>query len=891
MTSSVDTTLPADGAAVSKSAFRANHTTIATELNHGGFTTNTPTNYSAADTQVDTHIAGIDTALTTINSSISTNTSNISTNTTNISTNSSDITTAQADIVTLEGEIVHGGTTTHTAVNYTAANTEVTSHIAGIDTKLGDFNLTDLADTPAAYSNTQFLQSTASGTQWANPSASGGNYTRTEAGAREQSLAQLAQNIGFNPMEFGAYADGTLHTVQDWITAGDYADLAAVQVDYPLVTATTESADWAAIQQCCYLAAAIEGTNEAAGLVYIPAGEYVVNETIRVTGFNNPTLLMSIKVIGAGSGYSNNTNAATIIRSTANDRPVIDMTNCRGGYIGHIHIVGPNTVSGTYTEGPPSWDRSDYITGGSTSGTQNAQCGLSIDGYSSTKPTTSWGNAAGFWGRTRNSDQVVIDTVSINDCVVGLGCHIANGTAQGDNINIYNLYVYGAAFAVSIGNSQARGINFYGGRVQGVHTVFTGVHHGNQHKGSFNVTGMEFIFCTVIAYIDTEVGAHSFKDIECEVCNMFCYTEGQGFGSAHGTNSVPTWRNSVEVINGRWGFYVDSEAASSPIFARCRGGGIHFTNFYFDFYGGIPVAAKQQHALNFGGAAPYVTFDNCLFKAPRTDEATRPTIPYIGVKPGDNNNPSFQSCTWLKPGAGEGPPVQPMLCSRMEPPTALPDRFFSHYGVGMIQDRRGDSYVPYWPGGHANNPSMYQQTISNITVTAGTRTVVFDPADTDVFIIGDIVTWKTINDTGSTYDYLLGGDEVLMLRVTANDGTTVTCSMMYDSATYDASFTGPVYIAMTPFSPGTTATATTSGTTLTMGTGNAQNIFQDGDWIFSDSLAAGTRITSVDSSSSCTINKSQTVTPAERIGGPVQFNSVRLGSVSGSVATANILGS
>lgn len=47
--------------------------------------------------------------------------------------------------------------------------------------------------------------------------------------------------------DFGAIGDGTLHPVSEWIGAGKrYASLAALQVDYPHVTATTDSIDWAA---------------------------------------------------------------------------------------------------------------------------------------------------------------------------------------------------------------------------------------------------------------------------------------------------------------------------------------------------------------------------------------------------------------------------------------------------------------------------------------------------------------------------------------------------------------------------------------------------------------------------------------------------------------------
>lgn len=61
---------------------------------------------------------------------------------------------------------------------------------------------------------------------------------------------------------FGAFNDGTRHTVAEWISAGTYASLAAVTAVFPHVTAATDSADWAALVQAKRLC---EG-------VFVPAG-------------------------------------------------------------------------------------------------------------------------------------------------------------------------------------------------------------------------------------------------------------------------------------------------------------------------------------------------------------------------------------------------------------------------------------------------------------------------------------------------------------------------------------------------------------------------------------------------------------------------------------------
>lgn len=68
--------------------------------------------------------------------------------------------------------------------------------------------------------------------------------------------------------DYGAIADGTLHTVQEWVTSGRFSGLAAIQVAYPHVTALTDSIDWAAVQAAL---------NKVGGSVYCRAGVYVSN--------------------------------------------------------------------------------------------------------------------------------------------------------------------------------------------------------------------------------------------------------------------------------------------------------------------------------------------------------------------------------------------------------------------------------------------------------------------------------------------------------------------------------------------------------------------------------------------------------------------------------------
>lgn len=90
--------------------------------------------------------------------------------------------------------------------------------------------------------------------------------------------------------DFGAIGDGTLHTVAEWIipgALGRYVSLAALQADYPHVTATTDSIDWAAIQ----------ATINAHAGAFVPksASHYITNKPITVSA-------NFVELVGSGVG-------------------------------------------------------------------------------------------------------------------------------------------------------------------------------------------------------------------------------------------------------------------------------------------------------------------------------------------------------------------------------------------------------------------------------------------------------------------------------------------------------------------------------------------------------------------------------------------------------------
>lgn len=80
-------------------------------------------------------------------------------------------------------------------------------------------------------------------------------------------------------LDYGGYGDGSAHTVADWIDAGRYNDLAAVQVDYPHVTATSNCANWAALTKLVAVA-----QTQSIGFAKLGFGVFVFTQTVALSG-------------------------------------------------------------------------------------------------------------------------------------------------------------------------------------------------------------------------------------------------------------------------------------------------------------------------------------------------------------------------------------------------------------------------------------------------------------------------------------------------------------------------------------------------------------------------------------------------------------------------------
>ena len=106
---------------------------------------------------------------------------------------------------------------------------------------------------------------------------------------QQRELAKKAYRDNQTIYDYGAVGDGTLHTVEEWYLVGSvnyrgYANLAAVQADYPFVTDKDFSCDQAAILKL----ASLTSTN---GFVNLSKGHFIVKPVNDGACLNSPPVM------------------------------------------------------------------------------------------------------------------------------------------------------------------------------------------------------------------------------------------------------------------------------------------------------------------------------------------------------------------------------------------------------------------------------------------------------------------------------------------------------------------------------------------------------------------------------------------------------------------------
>jgi hypothetical protein len=227
--------------------------------------------------------------------------------------------------------------------------------------------------------------------------------------------AQAKMRDGVSIKDFGAIGDGTLHTVAEWIipgALGRFANLTALQAQYPFVTGTSWSIDRAAIQ----------AAHIASKQVFYPSGTYHMGD------FSTVENMVDLSTLGAGIAIQTDKSVELICNTTASVEPVFFYLFANSNFsCGHIRFRDTGYNSAVTWRGATGFKLASNTTAAGTWGdvdfdsiyAKNLVAVIKIEG----------GDA------TRRISGIRIGKLYSDDCYYGY-----NGQNQGDGVQIGLLY-------------------------------------------------------------------------------------------------------------------------------------------------------------------------------------------------------------------------------------------------------------------------------------------------------------------------------------------------------------------------------------------------------------------------------------------------------------------
>lgn len=455
-------------------------------------------------------------------------------------------------------------------------------------------------------------------------------FKRSESGA-VQRLASDKFKETPTWYDFGAIGDGTVHTVAEWIipgALGRFANLAALQVQYPHVASTSDTIDWAAAQAA--VDAAIYGGSTSnlghKALVRTGAGHFKINRHINL-GYG--TDFSSVHIEGEGMAYAGSSAFnGTIISTTATVGMIFAVQGCRHATIRAMTLIGLNKTyleSGAYgTSGGPVTDLVaanwvDPALPSAASARYSPYAAIVVDPYCGTAPGVPYPTVSypAFLGSVNQygknaSSGVVIEDVNIEGFVVAVAAKPCNADGNAEYVKIIRPLIRYCQYAFSIGHTQSRLFEVTGGAIFGVHTAFVTNKHGIQNgKASITVIDTEIGGC--IKWVDIPTMSLGGPPIFIGCYGEQVYSIGNA-AAATSDNSVITFKNcefqfGLQQYRGvpkyvfEWG--AQNGAAN---FEGCR-----FTSSFSGYYG----------FFGNGGTAKSYRFSDCSFVSVQESAAYR----------------------------------------------------------------------------------------------------------------------------------------------------------------------------------------------------------------------------------------------------------------------------
>jgi len=571
--------------------------------------------------------------------------------------------------------------------------------------------------------------------------------------------------------------------------------------------------------------------------VFLPAGTYRIANPLIANPLAVKFGYANLQFYGAGGlgsldpiGFSS--RAATVIAPTFRDRPAFALDLMSGAVFKNFAIQGMNTGPNDYVM--PKDEQHGYISAGCRNNRFSPYCAISIDAFNDTalRPEDRYPGMSDQYFRTGGgSAGITIENVWIANFVVGIAYGISGLAANSEDILFQNVWISRVDSCYAVGHSEARHCMMQMGNLAFARQAIDGFEYGTQNGCPPGFHRVAHGFLYRIFSLPNSIGNFMLDDNYAESIRTL-----GNFG--HGSNYS---RQPLSFIGGSYTITSRDLFDAPPPYLLETYSPTVFKGTMITRDGN----ATAVDALNVIAADAICSFEQCYL--PGTSTPNLP--PFIGLVKDVSHVQCRVTDCYVASGLGSSMILSDEATrSYGVAPFAPGGRFAATYQTRGTTDGR-DEYR-FRPA--ASNNVQCPVVISNLVLsTSGHGELRFETNDRHV-LMNDILFWRMRTQGSSLQQWV-----VPALKVSAIEGTRITCRLLFEAAQYDtvtawnAYNRGYMFIAVRQWAPAVELTCNmhdsatiTQLSPPTVLIGNGPDV--SGDWLLGDGIRPNTRVVSVD---------------------------------------------
>lgn len=521
------------------------------------------------------------------------------------------------------------------------------------------------------------------------------------------------------------------------------------------------------------------------GTIYFPANEYEKPYSISKTiEFFSSLRVSNWHVIGdkTADGVQNEEMVSRIVY-TANSGPCFSFRGQRLGYMANLNIEGvnkkPQEMVDKFRNTTACWNPENWNSPGIDMSKYNAHSAVAFD----------WDKNPGGNGAPWSA-QFIMEKCRFSYFAVGINISPNTGY-QADTYKFRDVKMWYCTYGVSIGQDQARSIDFENMWMDGMYAAYVNNRFGRGNGSAFNVTGGQYT--TIFRLLETTTAYRG----QCHLSGLFL--EGCGIlGTAVGLGV----NNNALVFTG-CEFGLDNDGYNNN-------DGMHWITPLLCFQSGSNVLFNgcnfnvKKEELGFDTGDGYIQFNGCAFQ----------TLKRFFFS--NQNQVSF---------SGRSTYRESEVSNSYYPEDIVPlrndERYYVRPNVKSLQlySNQADGMSFQTFPARCAIPAWYQASTNNLPATDAKQfTITLNAGDASKIMAGDYLNTVTDNkERVANMNLSFGGNMIPGLKVVSKNGNQITLRRVAPEmkVTSDQQ-TGYVYNWFMTFVTGTAMKTTATGKTVTV---------------------------------------------------------------------------